>query len=305
MEIRGRVRLELRERDLEILSALEKWGVLGLAQMDGLVFRKAASAEERAGLFFNDAERRMYTLACYKRLRDLELGGFVRSHSYINHRRVFGLTDRGHGLLLERGHAKLLGFRRRMSEALLTHELTVNAVGLIIEQLLGIRVRPELERRIRPADPLATGRPVRASVSDLWIPDKASPKAIEVELTQKSELRYKELWQNYRSAFPYGAEVLYLVGWPDGVGCIRRLASKLEKAGGSMIYVARLRTFRESLGTCAFVNSTYYYPKSLILKRSPPEPAALAEASIGPDAQAIPSMSSGKIQGCQDSRIGG
>ncbi|MBI5630074.1 MAG: hypothetical protein HY921_04230 [Elusimicrobia bacterium] len=187
-------RVELRERDLEILSALEKWGVLGLAQLDGLAFKEDAPAEERVRLFFNGMDRRMYTLACYKRLRGLERAGLIRAHSYLNHPRIYGLAERGHRLLLERGRAKLLGFRRGISETLLTHELTVNAVGLMIEQFLGLLARPEHERKVRSADPQAKGKPVRATVSDLWIPDQEHPRPIEVELSQKAEARYKELW---------------------------------------------------------------------------------------------------------------
>lgn len=71
MGIGKAARVNLRERDFEILSALEKWGVLGLAQLDGLAFKKASPAEERARLFFNEMDRKMYALACYKRLRDL------------------------------------------------------------------------------------------------------------------------------------------------------------------------------------------------------------------------------------------
>ena len=277
--MRGResAKVELRDRDFEILSALEKWGVLGLAQLDGLAFRKQAPAEERVRLFFNEMDRRMYTLACYKRLRDLELAGLVRSHSYLNHPKVFGLADRGHRLLLESGRAKLLGFRRGLSEALLAHELAVNAVGLMIEQFLGLRVRPEHERRVKSADPQAKGKPARATISDLWIPDKEHAKPIEVELTQKAESRYKELWQSFNERYPYGSEVLYIASWPGGVEALLKLTEKLQKSGGWMIYVASLRAFRESLGRCSFLNKSYYWPRTVRL--APPAPAAAAPSS--------------------------
>lgn len=277
MKTRGVV---LRERDLEVLAALEKWGVLGLAQMEGLVFRKQAPAEERIKLFHNEMDRRMYTLACYKRLRDLELAGYVRAHFYLNHPKLVGLTERGHRLLLERGKAKILGFRRYMAEALLTHEIRVNAVGLIIQELLGIRVRPELERRIRSVDALA-GKPARSVVADLWIRDDEHPKPIEVELTQKSELRYKALWQRFIRTYPYGSQVLYLVGWPDGVECLLKLTRKFDQSGSYHIWVASLNDFRKSAGCCWFINNTYHERRYLRLaKPKTVAPVAAAAAQV-------------------------
>lgn len=247
-----------------------------------LAFKKEAPAEERARLFFNETDRKMYTLACYKRLRDLERAGLVRAHSYLNHRKIFGLAERGHRLLLERGRAKLLGFRRGISEALLTHELAVNAVGLLIEQLLGLRARSEHERRVRSADPQAKGKPQRMIIPDLWIPDDKHPKPVEVELTQKSEFRYKELWRGYGERCPYGSQLLYLVGWPGGVKALLKLTGKLEKSGGALINVASLKAFQESLGRCAFVNRSYYWPRTVFLAR--PTPAAPPPAIASPAA---------------------
>lgn len=278
-EIGRRTGIELRERDLEILSVLEKWGVLGLAQLDGLVFRKGWMPAERVRLFFNATDRRMYTLACYKRLRDLELAGLIKAHPYLNHHKVFGLSDRGHRVLLERGRAKLLGFRRKMPEALLPHELTVNAVGLMIEQFLGLWVRPELERRIRSADPQERGKPVREAVSDLWIPDREHARPIEIELTKKAEFRYKELWQSFR-AYPSGSQVLYIAGWPGGVEYLLKLTKKLETAGGWRIYVCGLKEFRDSLGRCAFANDTY--PSRRFLSLGEPLSDSSPAASGGP-----------------------
>lgn len=283
-------RVELRERDWEILSALEKWGVLGLAQLDGLAFKKEATPEERTRLFFNETDRRMYTRACYKRLRDLELAGLVKAHPFINHHKVYGLSERGHRLLLERGRARLLGFRRYISEAVLDHELTVNAVGLMIEQLLGIRVRPELERRVRSADPNYKGKPVRSAISDLWIPTK-EPKPIEIELTQKAESRYKELWGAYAQRCPFGTQVLYLAGWPGGVKYLRKLTSKLEHFGGYIVYVCGLEEFRQSLGRCSFVNESRAFALSVSLAK--PAPAVKAPAAASTDFLELARLSPG------------
>lgn len=261
MRATGFPRVTLGERDLRILAALEKWGVMGMAQVDGLVFRREAPAEERARLFFNEMDRKMYTRACYKRLRDLELAGYVRGHSFLNHPKAFGLTERGHTALMERGRAMIRGFRRALPEALVRHEMTVNAVGLMIEQFLGLHVRPEIERRTQSARP-EEGKPVRATVSDLWIVDEERPLAIEVELTQKAEARYKSLWESFGKVLPYRARVLYITGWPKGVGCLLKLTGKWR---ANKVYVCSLQEFRASLGRCRFENHESYYAKHLQL----------------------------------------
>ena len=86
----GNFRLE--ERDIQVLLALEKWGVLGLGQLDGMLFRRLAEPEERVRLFFNELEREDYWQGAYKRLRQLEIRGLIRKGVYVNQRQVFLLT---------------------------------------------------------------------------------------------------------------------------------------------------------------------------------------------------------------------
>lgn len=283
----------LGERDLEILEALEKWGVLGLAQLDGLAFKKQAPEQERIRLLFNETDRKMYTLAAYKRLRDLELAGYIKGHFYLNHPKVFTLTERGHKTLLQERRARVQGFKRGISESLLTHELTVNGVGLILSQLLCLKVRSEFELATQWAQKDRRKSPTRYVTPDIWImPGSVLPEdpvTVEIELTQKAEARYKKLWEHYVRVLPYGTLVLYLTSWPGGVKCILELTSKYgAQGGGYLVYVASLQSFQETGGRCIFTNHAHYDPRYLRL--APPRPAAPAPA-IQPAAIAPPASS--------------
>ena len=116
-------------------------------------------------------------------------------------------------------------------------------------------------------------------MSDLWIPDAAQPKVIEVELGQKSEKRYEQIWAAYRRGLPKGSVLLYLVGWPRGVECLLKHA---RRDGHWYIYVAHLRDFRRYLGRCPFTGSS---PEGghaqFFLKTLAQEPAVPAEIVAG------------------------
>jgi hypothetical protein len=247
--------VNLGERDYEIMGAIEKWGILGLGQLEGLVFKKDVGSEERTRLFFNEAGREIYTKACYKRLSDLEAGGYVRSHFYLNHRKLYTLTESGHEELIIAGKAKLPGFRRSMSEALVNHEIKVNGVGLVLTQLLGFRVATE--RQLTDWNTKGAQAPKgQESFPDLWIVDKEKPKAIEVELTQKSELRYKEIFHRYSKMVDYGGAVLYLTGWPRGPETLWKIIKKYERI---YIHVASIEEFRDRQGRCEFLGYQSWY----------------------------------------------
>lgn len=241
-------RVQLGERDYEILAAIEKWGILGLAQLEGLVFKKSEVAEDRIRLFFNEAGREIYTRACYKRLADLEAAGYVRSQFYLNHRKLYTLSQDGHEALMAAGRARLLGYRRGMSEALISHEIAVNGVGFILSEFLKLAVATE-----RQLDAHYYGgkkEKGREQLPDLWIVDGKQSKAVEVELVQKSEHRYKEIFYRYSNMIEYGGAVLYLSGIPRGTEMLWKLAKKWDKP---YIYVASLQRFRETGGHCEFV----------------------------------------------------
>lgn len=171
--------------------------------------------------------------------------------------------------------AKMRGFRKVMSEALIDHEIKVNGVGLVLTELLGLRVATE--RQMVESETKSSRRTKgQEAFPDLWIVDKENPKAIEVELRQKSEARYKEIfYRYYRMAGYDGGMVLYLTGWPKGPELLWKLAKQWDRP---FVYVASLQRFREQRGLCTFTGyrgNGYYFPgqkEELVLDPAPVSP---------------------------------
>lgn len=282
--VRGDFRIE--ERDIQVMLALEKWGLLGLGQLDGLMFRKGVGAEERTRLFFNEIERKDYWLGAYKRLRRLEVGGLIRAQDYLNQRKVFFLTDRGHGVLKELGRARLRRNLRGLSEFWARHELAVAAVGLVVSEVLGLPVSSERERyQLGGFDPKAL-RKGEVVMPDLLIPIRGQIRALEVELVPKTRERYAKLWTRYYHKLPEGGAVLYLTGWPNGDEWMIQLARRLR---AHFLYCAPLSKFRESLGRRAFVRQNEAGGIDLLsLKRPEQESPRENERSLADVPGALP-----------------
>lgn len=238
------------KRDIEVLSGLEIWGILGIGQLDGLVFKKDVPPHERVSLFFNQYPKRTHYSYPYKRLCRLESAGLIKANSYVQFPRLFTLTHKGHSLLKVRDRNRLPGFRASISEAFVRHEMSVNAVGLVLSEVLGLEVTTERERFVWSGRGGWTPAPVRLAISDLWIVDQLQPKAIEVELVQKSESRYQEIWNAYRRRRPENGLVLYLTGWPHGPECILEHAERFRM---DFIRVCALAQFRETGGRAPFI----------------------------------------------------
>ncbi len=238
-------------RDLKVLAALEIWGVLGIGQLHGLASAEG-SAEEKSRLFFNETERSNYSTRLFKRLRKLEAAFYISGHFFLNHPKLFTLAERGHDLLKRRGLARMPGYRDSIDEALVDHELTVNAVGLVMSELLGLTIRTERER-FKWLGRGGRGPSPERGISDLWVVDPVQPKAIEVEMHQKSENRYEEIFEAYRRKMPDGGAVLYLTAWPSGVRCI---LSHAQTFRAPFIYACSLAEFRRSGGRALFQSAT-------------------------------------------------
>jgi DNA-binding PadR family transcriptional regulator len=237
---------------LEVLAALEKWGQMGLGQLDGLLFRKEVSSQERVRLFFNEIGRKDYWGGAYKRLRKLELDGLIKARSYINERKIFFLTERGHKALRARGKAAMRHFRRNLSRNWLRHELTVTAVGLMISELGKMEVTTERERfELSRLESRAERADFASHTPDLWVAEGGFAKAIEVELEPKSKQRYKKLWMDYRVVLPRTCQVLYVACWPTGRDWLLRLAAK--SMDYSFVWAASLADFRKTLGRSPFL----------------------------------------------------
>ena len=268
----------LTKGNLKVLSVLEKWGVLGFGQIDGLVIHKDLSEKKRIELFFNSVQRKDYGGAAYKGIVRLEEAGYVRSHSYTNLPRVYTLTSAGHGILKRNGVSRLPSYCGEVAETLVRHELTVSAVGLVLSELLGLRVWTEMERYL--ASDVRDERVKKSGLglSDLWIEDREQPKAVEVERTQKSASRYEELWDDYRKKLPPTGVVLYVACFPGGSKCLLRRAERLR---ADHIYVCDLESFKASGGRAPFVG--YRGGRVVLVSESErPAPIPAPEPAVEP-----------------------
>jgi len=244
--------MRLTERDYRVLEALEKWGALGLGQVDAAFYRRPEDAGERARLYFNEIDRRDYWLGAYKRMDMLRRLELVRIERYINHHQTYLLTAQGHRLLKSLGRSALMNYRPTMPEMYLEHELAVAGIGLMLEETLGKRI---LSHRQLYETREPVGRRGRRSLvlPDLWIADKLRPCAVEVELCQKSAGRYKELWAEYRAYMPMNGRVLYMTGWESLGDILLRLAATERFP---LLHVASLKEFKTLGERCPFVAAT-------------------------------------------------
>jgi len=242
--------LKIGRHDLAVLAGLEYWGILGLGQIDGLVFNRELESAERTKRFFNETDSSVYVGYAYKRLLKIEKAGMIKGMFFVNFPKLYCLTSLGHKTLRMFGRTKFPSFRRSISPALVRHELAVNAVGLTMREILGLDVRSELERISGKMSAKNLARSRHLVLSDLWIVDANGPKAVEFELTQKSRGRYRKLWEEYRDRMPYRGLVLYLAGWPGGMKRIYKFAQRFN---AYRVRAGSLESFRADPRRCAFV----------------------------------------------------
>ncbi|UPT75622.1 MAG: hypothetical protein M0D55_08095 [Elusimicrobiota bacterium] len=243
--------MELTKRDVGILAALEKWGVMGLGQVDGLLFRTGLPEAERVRLFFNDLKREDHWGGAYKRLRTLVNEGMVRTFRPTNYWQVYMLTGRGHEQLRKHQQARFPHPIRGVGEAYLRHEITVCGVGLALTELLGLRVQTARQtfEELRRRGLLREGFS-KLTLPDLLVSDAGGPRhAVEVELTAKSRQRYREMFRS-RPRSTWGGMILYLTGWPTGREHIIHLAAKAQS---SSIYAANLAVFGADPRRCEYL----------------------------------------------------
>lgn len=265
--------MKLQDRDFEVLAALERWGVMGLGQVDGLLFHKEVSGEERARLFFNDIRREDYWGRAYKRLNGLEKLGLVRVQRSDYTWPVYLLTARGFELLKRRGKTRFDTPSQGISARLIRHETVTVGVGLVLTEVLGLAVSTARETWDWMNRRYPNNRDARLAMPDFLVGDKSggARHIVEVELTPKSRKRYREIFHSHRQRLRnMDGRILYLVDWPGGVGQIMRLGRKSEVAS---VQAAQLTDFRAQLGHCEFAPS--YYPRTpffLTTKETPTAP---------------------------------
>lgn len=238
--------MKLKERDYRILEALEKWGALGLGQIDGAFFRSTADWSERMRLLFNEIDRRDYWQGAYKRMDLLRKAGLVRLERYINHHQVYLLTSAGHRLLASLGRSVLRGIRPSLPETFVDHELAVAAIGLLLEESLGRRVLSNRQLYAVNYRKRRRGEPA-PFYPDIWVVAQP-PCVVEVELSLKSPRRYAALFEQYRRRLPYDSRLLYLTA--------PRLKDTILAHGITQrmptLYAATLGEFREGRERCVF-----------------------------------------------------
>lgn len=259
--------MRLKERDYRILEALEKWGALGLGQIDGAFFRCTAEWPERMRLLFNEIDRRDYWQGAYKRMDMLRKAGLVKLERYINHHQVYLLTGQGHRLLASLGRSVLRGIRPTLPETFVDHELAVAGVGLLLEEQFGRRVLSNRQLYAVNYRKRRRGEPT-PFYPDIWVAAEP-PCVIEVELSLKSPRRYQSLFEQYRRRLPYDTRLLYLTA--------PRLKDTILAHGITQrmptLYAATLEEFREGRERCVFKgtvrDATFQFSKLPALEAAP------------------------------------
>ena len=213
--------------------------VLGAAELSGI---------ERVERFFNKMEREDYVLWVPRRLHALETQGYIRGHFFLRQPKAFTLTERGFNALREERQEYRPEVRDFVSEAIIRHELKVTGVGLVLAEVLGLSARRQYPQATW-AHAGGRRRLIVQGAADLWIDSPVQPKAVEVELTQKSKRCYVEIFDSYRRRLPHSGVVLYLTGWPGGAAIILRNA-RTQRA--PFIYACALDEFRQAAGRGVF-----------------------------------------------------
>lgn len=267
--------MELTKRDLKILAAIEKWGVMGLGQIDGVFFRTELPEQEQIRLFFNDLRREDHWGGAYKRMSALAGAGLIRTWRPTNFWQVYLLTSLGHERLKQNQLAVFSHQIRGVGEAYLRHEIAVCGVGLTMSQLLGVKV----ETARRNWDSLYRSGKLKRGFTKLMLPDLRIADGagvvhhVEVELTPKSRERYRAMFSE-RARQTADGNVLYLTGWPTGAEQIAHLGTTSQYAN---VYAAGLAEFRAAPKQCRFIRRDsrgYTREFTLPLPGTPAEVAA-------------------------------
>ncbi len=247
MDVRRGV-IRLTRRDLKVLAILEKWGVLGIGQAVGLDCEARPSKTTQIERFFNHMERADYKLGMPRRLHVLEEHGYIQGHFFLRQPKAFTLTERGFNALRQERQEYRPEIRDFVSEAIIRHELQVTGVGLILAEVLRLAARRQYPQSVW-AHAGGRRRLIVEGAADLWIDSPSQPKAVEVELTQKSKRRYEEIFASYRRRLPRNGVVLYLTGWPGGAAIILKNA-RAQRA--PFVYACSMDEFRQAAGRGVF-----------------------------------------------------
>lgn len=241
-------KLRLQEREYEVLAELERWGLLGLGQLESLFFRQGSWTRERVRLLFNEYDREAYDRYGYKRLFRLEKTRYIRrfyhwfgsdGHYYWG----YGLTRLGKAELDQARLSQRLGLRRDWSNRVVLDYIRLNGVGLALAKVLGLNVtsRHQLACESRAAG--LTEVQVQSRIPDLRIEGKIPlPVMVGMNLNWTREQRR---WKADESRL-----LLYLTSDVTQ----REVLWRARDAGAHQVYVGDLREFQEKLGETILTN---------------------------------------------------
>jgi hypothetical protein len=242
-------KVRLQSREYEVLSELDKWGLLGLAQLEGLLFRTGAEMKERIGLFFNDYDEGTFDRYSYKRLLLLEKAGcierfFKRFKGWKDLQWAYGLTRRGKTVLEQaRTSRGKLDFRRTWSNNLVFDYILMNGAGLVLAKILRLKVtsRHQLAREMRPQ-----------GLSEVQIQSRIPDLRIEGKWPLSMMVRIGGSWVAHSRRW-LGRDIhLWLYLTPELA--TEPVLWRARAVGARHVYVAGLKDFRENLGGTVFRN---------------------------------------------------
>ncbi|MFH1620240.1 MAG: hypothetical protein ABIG11_10130 [bacterium] len=242
--------MKITDRDIQILSALELWGVLDEAQLTAAFKTENLDDKTRIEMLFGN-RKELITSAMRQRMLALRKAGYVRIHRFIMHPQMYGLTKDGHALLRNMRRNKLPDCQHEVAPLTVEHNRIAASVGLVfshIDMMPVISMRQVIHRRNRK---IAQGHISRRNsiIPDLLVGDPAWRKLIEIEINLKSSARYRRIWRIYQNTLENEEAVLYVV--PDRTA-EKRLYELARELQVSCVYFMDIPTFRASQGLAYF-----------------------------------------------------
>jgi len=239
-------KLEIRKRDIEILSDLELWGLLNELQVNAVFHKEKTDMSVKISWLFGKIKQAV-TNTARLRMRKLEAAGYIKIRRFPGQNKTYTLTASGHNLLKAEGRNALPAHQARISPACITHQLLTAAVGLTISKfwrspvLSGRQILHELHKKIAQGLAHRNGN----IIPDLIVNDPKYPRYVEVELNQKPNKVYSEIWHRYGEILPEEYVIVYLMATNDAC---RRIITLAERLGMEKLYTAAIDEFRARQG---------------------------------------------------------
>ncbi len=239
-------KLKIRERDIEILSDLELWGILDELQVNAVFHKEKTDMSVKIDWLF-EKNTRGITSSARRRMCKFLHAGYVNPLRFEFMNRAYILSSSGHNLLKSLNKNCLPSHQARISPACVKHQLLTAAIGLTMSKfwrlpvLSGRQILHDLHKKIADGEAPKAGN----IVPDLIVNDRKDQKFIEVELTQKPNAVYAKIWETYAGIIPENGLLVYFMHNQCACGRILRLAQNL---GMEKFYTAPIDEFRARQG---------------------------------------------------------